>query len=143
MSCIRLKWRSFVCSCRTARPSGCLLASRVALESNTAVSAVKSVNPPISLMTRPLTRPLTRRLSKPRASSAKCLVCRTKGGTTTRSVQQSVLVASTTVKESKVDYIGSISKVGKVGKVGEMEKIAKLTNIDMVDSVGLVGKVAR
>ena len=118
MSCFRLKWANFVCSCRTARPSGCLLASWVALISNSTVNAVNFVTRPFSLMTRPLTRPLTRRLGKPRAGSAKSLVCRPPGEMTTRSVYQSVQVANTIVKVGKVGYVGPISKVGKVVKVG-------------------------
>ena len=123
MSFIRLKLTSYVCSCRTAGPSGCLLASLVALESNTAVSAFNFFTRPISLMTRPLTRPLTRRLNKLRALSVKCLVCRPPGETTTRSVSQSVQVASTIVKVGKVGYVGYGCRVGKMGKVAKIAVI--------------------
>ena len=123
MSYIRLKRTSLVCSCRTAGPSGCLLASRVALESNTAVSAVNFVTRPMNLMIRPLTLPLTRRLSKPGASSAKCLVCRALGETITRSVLQKDQVANTLVKVGKVGYVGYGCRVGKIGKVAKIPLI--------------------
>ena len=154
MSFIRLKRTSFVCTCRIARPSGCLLASRVALESNTAVSLVNFVPRPISLMTRSLTRPLTRRLSKPRAGSATSMVCRPQGVTTTRSVYQLEQVANTLFKVGKVGYVGYGCKVGNVRKVAKIAMIdrgrpgrqgckeGKIVKVCSVYKVGKVGTVS-